>query len=434
MTYMLLIIGAIILAIFLGEKFDVNAGIVGVVFAYILGSFMIGLSPDEIFALWPVELFMMIFGVSFFFNFANENGTLEIIGHHLIYAFRNHLFWLPFGFFFAAALISGLGGSIWGSVPIVGFLALNIAKENNLDTRIVAIAVIEGALAGGIFPFGPLGAIVQGLMASTGFANMAQEISWQLFIVSAIYPILLLLFLMFRDRKNDAYKQVELKAPEALNPKQKQTLTLMTIFIGIMLIFPIIDNFTGGSIPFIASISVSLNLGLMGIVFGVIAYMFELADGQKVLNRTPWSVIWMTCGISLLIGVGVQVGITESLAALISYVPWPIIPVTIALLCGCMSIFSSTIGVIAPLFFTTLPALYATTGWSPAIMAVCIIIGGFAATVTPFSDGGSLLLASSGYLGKDQKDLYNTLLFRVTPFTVGSAAITALTLSIIHSI
>lgn len=99
---------------------------------------------------------MMIFGVSFFFNFANENGTLEIIGHHLIYAFRNHLFWLPFGFFFAAALISGLGGSIWGSVPIVGFLALNIAKENNLDTRIIAIAVIEGALAGGIFPFGPL--------------------------------------------------------------------------------------------------------------------------------------------------------------------------------------------------------------------------------------------------------------------------------------
>ncbi len=434
MTYMLLIIVAIILAIFLGEKFDVNAGIVGVVFAYLIGSFMIGLSPDEIFTLWPVELFMMIFGVSFFFNFANENGTLEIIGHHLIYAFKDHLFWLPFGFFFASALISGLGGSIWGAVPIVGFLALNIAKENNLDTRIIAIAVIEGALAGGLFPFGPLGAIVQGLIASTGFADMSSAISWQLFTVSTIYPILLLLFLMFKDRKNEAYKQVELVEPEAFNKKQKQTLTLMTIFIAIMLVFPIVDNFTGGAIPFIASISGSLNLGLMGIVFGVIAYMFELANGQKVLNRTPWSVIWMTCGISLLIGVGVQVGITESLAALISYVPWPIIPVTIALLCGCMSIFSSTIGVIAPLFFTTLPALYATTGWSPAIMAVCIIIGGFAATVTPFSDGGSLLLASSGYYGEDQKALYNTLLFKVTPFTVGAAALTALTLSIIHSI
>lgn len=53
-------------------------------------------------------------------------------------------------------------------------------------------------------------------MASTGFADMAQEISWQLFIVSAIYPILLLLFLMFRDRKNDAYKQVELKSTRSL--------------------------------------------------------------------------------------------------------------------------------------------------------------------------------------------------------------------------
>lgn len=434
MSYMLLIIGAIILAIFLGEKFEVNAGIIGVVFAYIIGSFIIGLSPDDIFALWPVELFMVIFGVSFFFNFANENGTLEIIGHHLIYAFKDHLFWLPFGFFLASALISGLGGSIWGAVPIVGFLALNIAKENNLDLRIVAIAVIEGALAGGLFPFGPLGAIVQGLMASTGFAEMSLAISWELFIVSTIYPILLLLFLMFRDRQNNAYQNVKLKEPEAFNEKQKQTVALMSIFIGIMLFFPIADNFTGGSIPIIANINASLNLGLMGILFGVIAYITNLADGQKVLNRTPWSVIWITCGISLLIGVGVQVGITEALAELIAYVPTPIIPVTIALLCGCMSIFSSTIGVIAPLFFTTLPALQIATGWNPAIMAICIIIGGFAATVTPFSDGGSLLLASSGYYGQDQKNLYNTLLFKVTPFTVGSAALTALTLSIIHSI
>lgn len=432
MNYMLLIIGAIILAIFLGEKFEVNAGIIGVVFAYLIGSFIIGLSPDEIFALWPVELFMVIFGVSFFFNFANENGTLEIIGRHLIYAFRNHLFWLPFGFFLASALISGLGGSIWGAVPIVGFLALNIAKENNLDTRIISIAVIEGALAGGLFPFGPLGAIVQGLIATTGFADNAGNIAWELFLASTIYPILLLLFLMFLDRKNDAYKHVVLKEPAPFNKMQIRTITLMSIFIGLLLFFPIADNFTNGNIAFIANINESLNLGLMGIVFGLIAYILKLADGPTVLNRTPWSVIWMTCGISLLIGVGTQVGITETLAQLIAYVPTPVIPVTIALLCGCMSIFSSTIGVIAPLFFTTLPALFLATGWNPAIMAICIIIGGFAATVTPFSDGGSLLLASSGYDGADQKKLYNTLLFKVTPFTVGSAALTALFLSIIH--
>lgn len=434
MGYMFLIIAAIIIAIFLGEKFDVNAGIIAVVFAYIIGAFIIGLSPDEIFALWPVELFMVIFGVSFIFNFANENGTLEIVGHHLIYAFRDRLFWLPFGFFLASALISGLGGSIWGAVPIVGFLALNITKENNLDMRITGIAVIEGALAGGLFPFGPLGAIVQGLMSSTGFADRSLEIGWQLFIVSAIYPVILLLFLMFRDRKNNNYQDIELKKPEKFNKKQKQTLLLMSIFIGIMLVIPILDNLTASSIPFLASFNASLNLGLMGIVFGLIAYITNLADGQTVLRRSPWTVIWMTCGVSLLIGVGVQVGITEALAELIAYVPTPIIPVTIALLCGCMSIFSSTIGVIAPLFFTTLPALYAATGWDPAIMAICIIIGGFAATVTPFSDGGSLLLASSGFYGEDQKSLYNTLLFKITPFTVGSAALTALTLSIVHSI
>lgn len=434
MGFLLLILTAIILAIFLGERFRINAGLIGVAFAYLIGSFVIGLSLEELFTLWPVELFMVIFGVSFFFNFANQNGTLEVLGSHMIYAFRNHLFWLPLGFFFATALISGLGASIWGAVPIIGFLALSIVKENNMDLRIAAIAVIEGALAGGLFPFGPLGAIVSGIITNSGLGEFSEAASWQLFITSFIYPLILLLVLMFIDKRTNKMETLDIKKPSTFNRKQKKTLVLMGIFIVFMLIFPIIDNFSGGSIPFFANMNASLNLGMMGIVFGLIANIMELADGNTVLQRSPWAVIWLTCGITMLINVGVQVGITESLAEIISYVPTPLIPVVITLLSGLMSIFSSTIGIIAPLFFPTLPALYLATGLSPALMATCIVIGGFAATVTPFSDGGSLMLASSGYTGNDQKHLYNTLLYKVTPLTVGSATLAAAVLTIIHAL
>lgn len=344
------------------------------------------------------------------------------------------MFWLPLGFFFASALISGLGGSIWGAVPIVGFLAMTIVKENNMSVRIAAIAVIEGALAGGLFPFGPLGAIVSGIMANSGLGEFASVASWELFAVSFIYPLILLLVLMFMDRKSSQNQSLTIDKPSGFNKKQKQTLVLMGVFISIMLVIPIVDNLTGGSIPFLNSINWSLNLGFMGIVFGVIAYVLNLADGEKVLKRSPWSVIWLTSGISMLINVGVEVGITESLAQLISYVPTPIIPIVLALLTGFMSIFSSTIGVIAPLFFPTLPTLYLATGWSPALLATSIVIGGFSATVTPFSDGGSLLLASSGYFGKDQKNLYNTQLFKVTPLTVGSAVLSVAILSVLHAL
>lgn len=424
MTTMFLIIAAIIIAIACGEKFQINSGIIAVALGYIIGSAALGLVPDKLFLMWPTELFIVIFGVSFFFNFANSNGTLEILGGHVVYVFRDHMFWLPLGLYWTTGLISALGGGVWSSVPIVGALAMQICKKTNVNPIIISIAVIQGGMTGGNIAFGPHGAIIQSLLAKTSLAAQSFALTNKIFLVSFFYPMIIVFLLMLWDRRKRKHHSIVMDKPKAFNAQQKKTLKLICVFVLLMLIIPIAANFFT-DIHWITVVKQRLNLGFVGIVFGIIAYILKLSNGQEVFRRTPWDTIWLTCGMAFLIGVGAEGGIIEHLAAVVTHIPALLVPVILTFICGIMSIFSSTIGVIAPLFFPTLPAIYAASSISPSLLAVCIIIGGFSTGGAPFSDAGSLLLSSSGYDFKQQKRLQHTLLFQVVPICICGAVLTA---------
>ena len=71
------IIAAIAIAIFLGAKTKINTGLFCMVFAYIIGCFVMGLKPKEIISFWPTSTMFVILSVSLFYNIAAVNGTLE---------------------------------------------------------------------------------------------------------------------------------------------------------------------------------------------------------------------------------------------------------------------------------------------------------------------------------------------------------------------
>lgn len=79
---------AIALAIFLGYKTKINTGLFCIVFAYIIGCFVIGLKPKRVIGYWPTSTMFVILSVSLFYNFAAINGTLEKMSGALLYACR----------------------------------------------------------------------------------------------------------------------------------------------------------------------------------------------------------------------------------------------------------------------------------------------------------------------------------------------------------
>ena len=72
-----IIIAAIFIAVIIGYKTGFNTGFFAIVFAYLIGAFLLGMTPKEIISGWPVSTMFVIFSVSLFYNFALANGTLE---------------------------------------------------------------------------------------------------------------------------------------------------------------------------------------------------------------------------------------------------------------------------------------------------------------------------------------------------------------------
>ena len=70
----------------------------------------------------------------------------------------------------------------------------------------------------------------------------------------------------------------------------------------------------------------------------------------------------MICGVGMLIALGVKLGIITTLSEwLANNVPVWVIPVLLCLISAIMSVFSSTLGVVAPTLFPIVPALALTS-------------------------------------------------------------------------
>ena len=76
----------------------------------------------------------------------------------------------------------------------------------------------------------------------------------------------------------------------------------MLIMIIIVLLFPVLNVIVPEN-EAIAFINSKLDVGLVAIVFSVIALFLDLAPQKEVIARIPWNTILMICGVGMLIQV-----------------------------------------------------------------------------------------------------------------------------------
>lgn len=157
------IIAAIAIAIFLGAKTKINTGLFCMVFAYIIGCFVMGLKPKEIISFWPTSTMFVILSVSLFYNIAAVNGTLEKMSGSLLYTCRKFPGLLPYALLAVAVILSVMGATYFTVLAFLAPITLLICEESKMDKLTGAIAINCGALAGGNFPTSNLGVVFRGL-------------------------------------------------------------------------------------------------------------------------------------------------------------------------------------------------------------------------------------------------------------------------------
>ncbi len=413
---------ALAVSIGLGYKTKINIGFFTIAFAYLIGCFGMGLKPSEVIELWPVKIFFIILSVTLFYNFALANGALEKLASHLLYKCRKFPQFLPLAIFFAATIIAGLGAGFYTVLAFMAPITLLLCKKTNMNMIIGGMAANYGALAGANFMTSQSGIIFRSLMENTGISSQtAFSYSSGIFILTLIIPIAVLGIYTLWNRKSNSIV-IEDQKPEPFDKKQKQSIFLIILMMSIVLVFPIL-HLVFPDVKTISFLNSKIDIAFLAITFSLISLLMKLADEKKVIALVPWGTLIMICGVGMLIALGVKLGIITTLSEwLANNVPVWVIPVLLCLISAIMSVFSSTLGVVAPTLFPIVPALALTSGLNPLVLFICIVVGAQSTAISPFSSGGSLIMASAP-ADIEKTKFFNQLLFKAIPVGVIAALI-----------
>ncbi|AVI33003.1 MULTISPECIES: SLC13 family permease [Acinetobacter calcoaceticus/baumannii complex] len=417
-----LMLMALAVSIGLGYKTKINIGFFTIAFAYLIGCFGMGLKPSEVIELWPVKIFFIILSVTLFYNFALANGALEKLASHLLYKCRKFPQFLPLAIFFAATIIAGLGAGFYTVLAFMAPITLLLCKKTNMNMIIGGMAANYGALAGANFMTSQSGIIFRSLMENIGISSQtAFSYSSGIFVLTLIIPIAVLGIYTLWNRKSNSIV-IEDQKPEPFDKKQKQSIFLIILMMSLVLVFPIL-HLVFPDVKTISFLNSKIDIAFLAITFSLISLLMKLADEKKVIALVPWGTLIMICGVGMLIALGVKLGIITTLSEwLANNVPVWVIPILLCLISAIMSVFSSTLGVVAPTLFPIVPALALTSGLNPLVLFICIVVGAQSTAISPFSSGGSLIMASAP-ADIDKTKFFNQLLFKAIPVGVIAALI-----------
>ena len=99
-------LAALLIAIVLSCVTQLNVGILGLAFAWVLGVYIAGMPLNDVLAGFPVQLFLMLVGVTLLFAQAQVNGTLDKLSSHAVRLCGGNLGFVPVMFFLVASVIA----------------------------------------------------------------------------------------------------------------------------------------------------------------------------------------------------------------------------------------------------------------------------------------------------------------------------------------
>ena len=88
---------------------DLNVGILAVAFAIAVGSIFAGIPATKVMQAWPLDLFMILIGVTFMFGIAATNGTMDKISTYSIRMAGGNMALIPIIIFLLVTFITTIG-------------------------------------------------------------------------------------------------------------------------------------------------------------------------------------------------------------------------------------------------------------------------------------------------------------------------------------
>jgi di/tricarboxylate transporter len=404
MTRFWLIIVAVLATIALGFITKINAGLFGLAFSFLIGTFFLGMSINSLLALWPVKIMFILIAVNLFYNFATLNGTVEKLAMSILWKFRKvHYLW-PIGIALASFIVCVIGSGFFAVIAMLSPIAYVFAKKTRSNPLLGQIAVVYLASAGGQFFVTSTGAIVRGILINIGFEEVSITYTFYNLFACTIMAIVYLCIATFMSRKakinpnqtsNTGDTALDITKPEPFDEKQRITLTLIFGMI-VLLIIPYIMVILMPKNSIIIKFSQYMDVGFLAVIFSILAVFLKLGDEKSAIKMIPWNIIILISGISILISIASSMGVVDALTGMATVSGSRIMTaVLMTFIAGTMGIFSSTNGVVFPTLFPVVANIAMHTGLPAPFLFSCIIVGAISTGISPMSTAGGLSLGAS---------------------------------------
>ncbi len=388
-------VAALVLAITLSCTTTINVGVLSLALALLVGVALADMSPAQVLDGFPVDLFITLLGVTLLFAIAEVNGTLARLTERAVRLCRGHAGALPVMFFVVGFIVATIGAGATPASALLAPPAMAVAARAGVPPLLMAIMAGNGALAGTLSPFAPTGVVAHSNMDAIGLGGY----EWWTFTYNALAHALVgfggffLLggWKLFRRGAARA-DAAELAKTEAMQPAHWITVAGIAALI-------------------VAVAGFDLNVGMVAIIIASVLILLRTVDESKAIARTPWGVIVMVSGVTVLIALLRE---TEGLALITAGIANLSTPTTIEPIVGfgvgLVSVYSSTSGVVLPAFLPMVPDLAMRLGGlDPLPIAWSMNVAASLVDLSSLSTGGALFIAGAAGFA-DTRKLFNQLL------------------------
>ena len=388
---LLLIVGLLVIFV-LPILTDINVGIVAFIVAICLGGFVLGLTPGQILAGFPAQMFILIVGVTLLLAIAEKNGTVDWIVFSMLSLAKGRLIYLPILLFLTAFITSSLGP---GAAPVLFVIGAGLIGRFGLNPLLIAAMVIHGTQSGAYSPIAPSGIVISQLAGEQAITYEA----WPMYLAVVAFHFVLgaAAFVLLGGMKLKATAFTE--GFDMTMPEESSDLTRILTLLG----------FAG---LLLAVIVFGIHLGFAAIVIAFLLLIVSPKSLRKeAVNNVAWPIVLVITGVLTYVSMIQQAGAIEWLADYAgSLGSESLVALVLCYLVSVVTGVASTIGTIGMLVPLSAPLLHDGVIEGTGLLTA-MAVSAAVSDISPFSTWGALFLASVAAVTDRDKTLRAQLIY-----------------------
>jgi di/tricarboxylate transporter len=427
-------IGLLVLAFLLGTTRNINLGAIALVCGGGLVLLITGGGPDELYAAFPADLFLLLVGVTFLFGIATVNGTIDWVVEALGRAARGKASAMPWVLFLVSGVATSIGALAPAVVALVAPIGMKLAKRNNINPRLVGLMILHGAGCGNFSPLNLLGATVNKTLERAGLTPQPMT----LFLANLGYNVLLGVIIYLAYGGVRLWRRERAKATRSASSYDVSAVTVPTSAATIPVTSAVTATATAtvprlegsppatagggesagadegddirrgikltpirgvtllvilavGAIAMVGRVDIGILALSAAIVLRVVAPTSSVGGEKKI----AWEIVLLIAGVVTYVGVLRSIGTIDFLGNAANNLDSVLLTAFVICLIGAVvSAFASSAAIIAVLIPLALPFLL-SGDISPIGMVIAISISATVVDATPFSTIGALVLSNA---------------------------------------